>query len=342
MGQPNRRRKPSQHRHGQSKDGRPGVTASTQCVEINGIEYEVLECLSLPSRGRWKLWERRPEPDGTFYTMLDLANTPAARQLRSSLQSLPDGFAGLPRLVDVLEKRDRLWLVISWCAGIDLETYFDRYKSGKAQLPSVWDSVRRIRSLAHLSGILHSHCRIVHGDIKPANLILPSDRRAGFSIIDYGSSWQIEKTRDRAIGDGADPYYSAPEVFMKEAIVDERADQFSIAVVMYKMLTCELPYAGLGGKASEFMDEFNGRLDLPSEHSKELQRMPQAIRKGIDTLLARALGLEPDHRYPSTRAFCNALDEIDRLLKQSSAIQPSMPRLTAKLPKFVRKWLGNT
>jgi serine/threonine protein kinase len=242
--------------------------------------------------------------------------------------------------VDVLETQDRLWLVISWCAGIDLETYFDRYKSGKAQLPSVWDSVRRIRSLAHLSGILHSHCRIVHGDIKPANLILPSDRRAGFAIIDYGSSWQIEKTRGRAIGDGADPYYSAPEVFMKEAVVDERADQFSIAVVLYHMLTCELPYAGLGGKAGEFMDEFSGRLDLPSEHSKELQQMPQAIREGIDTLLARALELEPDRRYPTTRALSNELDAIDRLLKQASGLKPGSAPVVPKLPTFLRRLFG--
>lgn len=340
MGQPNRRRKPSQRRHGQSKDGRPGVTASTQCVEINGIEYEVLECLSLPSRGRWKLWERRPEPDGTFYTMLDLANTPAARQLRSSLQSLPDGFAGLPRLVDVLEKRDRLWLVISWCAGIDLETYFDRYKSGKAQLPSVWDSVRRIRSLAHLSGILHSHCCIVHGDIKPANLILPSDRRAGFSIIDYGSSWQIEATRGRAVGDGANPYYSAPEVFMEEALVDERADQFSIAVVLFEMLTLELPYGGLGGKAAEFLDDFDGRLDLPSVHSQELQRMPKTIRDSIDSLLARALELAPDRRYSTTRAFCRAIGEVDQLLKQASGLNPRKSGM-GKVSAFLRRWFGS-
>ncbi len=341
MNQPNPRRKPSNHHPRQRRNNQPGAPAALERIAINGIEYEVHECISLPSRRRWRLWEPRPEPKGTNYTLLDLANTPAARQFRSSLQSLPDRSAGLPRLVDVHETQDRLWLVISWCAGIDLETYFDRNKSGKAQLPSVWDSVRRIRSLAHLSGILHSHCRIVHGDIKPANLILPSDRRAGIAIIDYGSSWQIEKTRGRAIGDGANPYYSAPEVFMEEAVVDERADQFSIAVVMYKMLTCELPYTGLGGRAGEFMDEFSGRLDLPSEHSQELQRMPQAIRNGIDTLLARALGLEPDHRYPSTRAFCNALNEIDQLLKQSSAIQPSMPKLTAKLPNFVRRWLGD-
>ncbi len=340
MDQPNRRRKPSQHRRGQPNSGLPGVPASKQRVEINGIEYDVLECLSLPSRGRWKLWEQRPQPKGTNYTLLDLANTPEARQLRSSLQSLPDRFAGLPRLVDVLETQGRLWLVISWCTGTDLETYFDRYGNGKAQLPSVWDSVRRIRSLAHLSGILHSHCRIVHGDIKPANLILPSDRRAGFAIIDYGSSWQIEKTRGRAIGDGANPYYSAPEVFMEEAVVDERADQFSIAVVLYQMLTLELPYAGLGGKAGEFMEEFDGRLDLPSVHSQELQRMPKAIRDGIDALLARALGLPRDRRYPTTRAFCQALADVDQLLKQASGLKPGAAGVP-KVPAFFRRWFGS-
>lgn len=109
------------------------------------------------------------------------------------------------------------------------------------------------------------------------------------SIIDYGSSWQIETTRGLAVGDGANPYYSVPEVLMEEAMVDERADQFSIAVVLFEMLTLELPYGGLGGKAAEFLDDFDGRLDLPSVHSQELQRMPKTIRDSIDALLARAL-----------------------------------------------------
>jgi len=215
-------------------------------------------------------------------------------------------------------------MVVTWCEGIDLDSYFKRVDRNKSFQPTVWESIRRIRSLAHLCGVLHRDCRIIHGDIKPANLVLPKDR-GQIAIIDFGSSWQIEKTRGREHGDGADRHYSASEVFQQAAIVDDRADQFSIVVVLFRMLVGELPYGGIGGQAGDpnYRDRFAKGVETPSKKSVELQTLPDSIRDEIDALLQRALSLNPDNRFPSTRAFSNAIDSIYNKMERAGSTKPS-------------------
>ena len=194
---------PSQH----SARGKSGDT-----LQIGNVTYDVLERLSLPSRGRWKVRDRRPHPKGTLYTVIDVEETAESIQLKGCLAKLTKDCSGIPSLKDFQRKDGRLQMLVSWSHGTDLDMYFKRVVNGKSLPPSVWESIRRIRSLSHLTGILHRNCRIVHGDIKPANLVLPSEP-GSIAIIDFGSSWQIERTRGREIGDGSDQHYSAPEVF---------------------------------------------------------------------------------------------------------------------------------
>ena len=126
-------------------------------------------------------------------------------------------------------------------------------------------------------------------------------------------------------GDGADRHYSAPEVFQQAAIVDDRADQFSIVVVLFRMLVGELPYGGIGGQAGDpnYRDRFAKGVETPSKKSVELQTLPDSIRDEIDALLQQALSLNPDNRFPSSRAFSNAIDSIYNKMKRAGSTKPS-------------------
>jgi serine/threonine-protein kinase len=214
-------------------------------------------------------------------------------------------------------------MVVTWCDGIDLHKYLNRANNGRSFQPTVWESIRRVKALAHLTNALHQHCRIIHGDIKPPNLVLPSDP-GSIAIIDYGSSWQIERTRGRSEGDGVDVHYSAPEVLQNSAVVDGRADQFSIAVVLFRMLFGTVPYAGLGGQAGDpdCRSEFENKLEFPTDQADELSKIPDSIRSKIELLLAKSLRLHPEDRFPTTRAFVNAIDSIHDRLKQARSLKP--------------------
>jgi len=315
-------------------------------LNVNCVTYEVRQLLSLPHRQRGVVWSSLPPPRGTTYTLLDVENSQESNQLLNCLQRLPKRQSSLPSLRNFDCVDGRLRIIVDWCEGIDLQKYLDRVLRQRSFLPiGVWEAIRRMRALAHACCVLHQDCRIIHGDIKPSNLILPTER-IPICLIDFGSSWQIEKTRGRLEGDGSDPFYSAPEVFENEATVDGRADQFSIAVVLFQMLTGQLPYERMGGKAghAQCRKEFEGTLELVSNLSPQVQQLPDDIANKIDRLMIRSLSLDPVRRFATMRAFANALDEIIKQLEASRASVVDLqihsnPPLTS--PSFLRRLFGN-
>ena len=69
--------------------------------------------------------------------------------------------------------------------------------------------------------------------------------------VDFGSSWNVERSRVRSVGEGACRSYAAPEMFDSDSVPGFRADQFSTMVVFYELLTGQIAYDGLGGRACQ-------------------------------------------------------------------------------------------
>jgi serine/threonine protein kinase len=288
-------------------------------VKINGIDYRVNQQLSLLRRGRWQIWERRPPPQGTVYTLIEIDESPASQQLLESLRRLPSSARSLPQLRDWHLGDGKLQMVVTWCPGITLDSYLQKVVSQPNYQPiGAYEALRRMRWLAEACCVLHRDCRIIHGDLKPANLILPSSREP-ISLIDFGSSWQIESTYDRVEGDGCDPYYSAPELFENQRTIDGRSDQFSIGVMLFQMMTGNLPYENLGGLAGhkEHRGQWNGPVESVIELApKVVGCLPEPLPKEIDQVVRRALSLDPKGRYSTMRSFA---DELERLFQQIKA-----------------------
>jgi serine/threonine protein kinase len=286
-------------------------------IKFNGLEYVVLEQLSLPHRGRWKVKESRPNAPKKLFTLIVLEDTKETQQFLASVESLPQDIFGIPRFIDSQISGGKIFLLVDWIEGVTLEYYFRRIQEGRYQSIGPYDAIRRIRSLAFLCGSLHRDCRIIHADLKPANLVLPSDRLP-IGIIDFGSSWQIEGTNRRAEGDGFDPHYAAPELINGRSPIDGRADQFSMGVILYKMLTGKIPYDGLGGQAgtaSNSVAEMEQIYVAPSQISQTMGTLPPPIKVAIDDLVRRCLRLEPDNRFATMQQLWSELDKSFSLMK---------------------------
>ncbi len=135
-----------------------------------------------------------------------------------------------------------------------------------AIVPQVCDALQ----YAHDQGV-------VHRDIKPENVLL--DRSGRVKIADFGLAKLLGKGPDdftltRTQQVMGTPRYMAPEQIEKPSTVDHRADIYSLGVVLYEMLTGELPL---------------GRFEPPS-HKVEVD-----VR--IDQVVLRALEKAPDRRY---------------------------------------------
>jgi serine/threonine protein kinase len=150
--------------------------------------------------------------------------------------------------------------------------------------------------LAHDNGILHR-------DLKPANIVA-HDFGGGtrsYKLVDFGLVRELRSDETRLTG--AHEFvgtltYAAPEQLLGGA-VDPRSDQFSLAVVVYEMLTGRPP-----------LEETDpSRFLTAAIH--ETPRPPSALRRDlptwVDVVLGRALAKSPDDRYPSIAAFATAL-----------------------------------
>ncbi|AKJ04150.1 serine/threonine-protein kinase [Archangium gephyra] len=148
---------------------------------------------------------------------------------------------------------------------------------------------------------------IIHRDLKPENILL--DGRGLVKVADFGlagirrpdSRLQLTAT---AVAMGT-LNYMAPEQRRDAKNVDGRADLFSFGVVLYEMLTGELPV---------------GRFKLPSERV-------QGLDTRVDAVVARLLENEPEARYSKAAELCQALEG----LVSSTSLPPGALRAQEEL-----------
>jgi len=180
---------------------------------------------------------------------------------------------------------------------------------------------------------------IVHCDLKPANIMLL--RRHGdeaCKILDFGISNRVVQhmnTDDYVFGT---PSFMAPEQTLTME-VDGRADQFSVATILYEMLTGHKPWV---------MEHW--MMATPQERAARPPKAPSKLRPGLpaqlDAVILRALEVDPPRRWPDMHTFAHALamaagvhvepklDPRDvRPTKGSEKMSSSAPQVHVNAPK---------
>lgn len=140
-----------------------------------------------------------------------------------------------------------------------------------------------------LAGLDYMHSAgIIHRDIKPYNMMV--DNRDSIKICDFGMA-KLEdrdslKTEGMNIGS---PFYSAPEQLSDPEHADGRADLYSTGVLLYRLITGELP------AMKDFM----------------LSRVDPLYDQAWDTFFARALSWKPDLRFQNAREMAEELMRLE-------------------------------
>jgi eukaryotic-like serine/threonine-protein kinase len=160
--------------------------------------------------------------------------------------------------------------------------------------------------------VLH-HQGAIHRDIKPANLLLRSDGDGGAQLMvaDLGVAKAILHASGLTHVVGT-PAYMAPE----QAIglgVDERADVYALAAVAYHLLTGRVAHEG---SISEL-----ATMERPPPPS-ELAELPS----GVDEIVLQGLAPDPEDRWPTVRAFVNALQALAPSSERTLLVSPPGPR----------------
>ncbi|MFQ5810650.1 MAG: serine/threonine-protein kinase, partial [Armatimonadota bacterium] len=164
----------------------------------------------------------------------------------------------------------------------------------------------------------HAHQRgIAHRDIKPANIMLDDQGRT--MLADFGISKALESASQftatgQVIGT---PHYMSPEQ-AKGQEVDGRTDQYSLAVVGYRMLAGRLPFDDQSVHTVIYKHIFEDPPPLTSFRSDVPADLAKALHK--------AMAKDPDHRFPTMEEFATAVWPEHPVARPSgSAAFPTRP-----------------
>lgn len=225
------------------------------------------------------------------------------RFLREAQQASALNHPNVAGVYDVLEDQGEVFLIMEFVEGTPLRAAM---QAGKGLAT---DEFFRIATQG-LEGLNAAHEKgILHGDIKPENIMLTPEGRV--KVLDFGVARRFSLGNDDAtltsatiggIGGGT-PAYMAPEVLTQRPY-DGRADLFSMGLVCYEMLGGQQPF-----ETASLAETVASVLHKDPPPIAELNaKVPTSVSRVIQTMLAK----DPSQRYSTARDVLVDLKRIEQ------------------------------
>jgi serine/threonine-protein kinase PknK len=226
--------------------------------------------------GGGEVWAVRDRSSGRAYALKLLAEEASEREMAALVREAValSGLEGLgvPRVVRFgrLPSSGRPYLVREIVEGESLEAVLVRGTDARAALEILARAADQLTVL-HRAGLLH-------GDVKPANIIVEPEGTVVFVDLGLAAPWR----EGGAFAEGLTPRYAAPELFEGKPIT-VRAEVFALGVVLAEILE---------GGALSLGSELHAQLVAVAEHA--MARFPQDRHPSVDELsseIRRVLGV---------------------------------------------------
>jgi WD40 repeat protein/tRNA A-37 threonylcarbamoyl transferase component Bud32 len=192
---------------------------------------------------------------------------------------------------EVGEHEGQPYIVSDFVEGINIAEWLS------AKKPTFREAAAWVAEVA--DALQYAHDRgVIHRDIKPSNLMIDAGGR--LHVMDFGlakrDAGEITMTHDGQIL--GTPAYMAPEQIEKAHQVDGRADVYALGVVLYHLLTGELPFRGMTRMLLH---------QVLHEEPRPPRRLNDRIPRDLETICLKAMAKEPHRRFATARELAEDL-----------------------------------
>ncbi len=203
---------------------------------------------------------------------------------------------GIVPIYDIRERGGLIYYIMPFVEGASLEARLSR-----GRLPP-YESRRILSELTDALAAAH-RAKMVHLDIKPANVFLEGDLQKVL-LMDFGIATavteQVEETSSGPVV--GTPSYMSPEQARGLPEIDHRSDIYSLGALGYRMLMGRPPFSGPNAQA------------ILEKHVKEkpvhIRDINPTIPKDFADAIMRCLEKDPWERFPTAKKLGSALDSV--------------------------------
>lgn len=192
----------------------------------------------------------------------------------------------LPRIVDIIDERDKIFVIMDYIEGEPLDKILDEYGAQPQELVIEW-----AKQLCEVLDYLHTrNPSIIYRDMKPANVMLRPD--GNLKLIDFGIAREYKEQNLSDTVSLGTKGYAAPEQFGGKGQTDPRTDVYCLGVTLYHLVTghnpCEPPY-----------ELYPIRYWNPQ------------LSGGLERIIEKCTQLNPEDRYQSCAELLYALSHYE-------------------------------
>lgn len=233
--------------------------------------------------------------------------------------------SNIVQIHDFGEQDDAYFMVMEFIEGQDLK----RIIKSEGKIRPIRRPLELINQVADALHYAHSR-GLIHRDIKPENIMINED---GLPILmDFGiaklltANTQLTQT---GMGIGT-PAYMAPEQAQALPEIGPTADIYSLSVVLYEMLTGQVPFSA-DTPMAVMLKAINDPAPMPRQFSAD-------ISENLQQVLLKGMAKDPENRYTTARQFQKALQEVIDQTPESSG----EPAATALMQSGEREQPGDS
>jgi serine/threonine protein kinase len=200
------------------------------------------------------------------------------------------------RVYEMMEEKGTHFITMEYVPGEDLKSFIRR--SGRIDIPKVLFTGMQV-----CDGLAEAHKQgVVHRDLKPSNIMI--DKQGDARIMDFGIARLLKAKGITGAGMmiGTPEYMSPEQVESKE--VDQRSDIYSLGIILYEMVTGQVPFEG--------DTPFSVGMKQKGETPPDPKQINAQIPDELNSLILKCLEKAKEQRYQSAGEVRSELERIEK------------------------------